>query len=308
MRVKKVGFAAALTALAGGCAAVPPPATRAAPAPAPASVTPPTPAPIATPVVPIDRSFHFDSDEFIQGGLVRGEAPDTTQRLTFDGKPIEVAPDGRFLIAFDRDHGDTATLVATLADGSTVSDTLHIAKREWRIERLNRLRKVSQPSAEFQRRRPGELEQIHAARAEHTDAAGWRQKFIWPVRGRISGLFGSQRFYRGEPGAYHSGTDIAVPTGTPIVAPADGVVTMISRAPFTLEGKLLFIDHGMGLNSVFIHLSGIDVEPGEHVKQGQKIAESGATGRATGPHLHWGLVWNGARIDPLLVAGPMGSR
>jgi murein DD-endopeptidase MepM/ murein hydrolase activator NlpD len=154
-------------------------------------------------------------------------------------------------------------------------------------------------------RRP-ELARINAARAKDTGATGWRQQFIWPVKGRISGMFGSQRVYRGEPGAYHSGMDIATGgSGTPFVAPADGVVILAAKQPFTLEGHLLMIDHGMGLNSAFLHCSALLVEEGDTVKQGQLIGRIGATGRVTGPHLHWGMKWRDSRIDPILLTGPM---
>ncbi len=239
-----------------------------------------------------------------QGAALTGSvAPGATLQL--DGQPVAVAPDGRFLIAFDRDAGPSATLIATLPDGQRIVRPLAIAPRSWRIERLPTLPRVSQPSAEFQRRRAPELAQINAARSKATDAQGWRQRFAWPVKGRISGLFGSQRIYAGEPGAYHSGVDVARPTGTPVAAAADGVVILAASAPFTLEGNLLMIDHGMGLNSAFLHLSRIDVKPGDHVRQGQVVGAIGATGRATGPHLHWSMKWHDARIDPLLLAGPM---
>ncbi|WP_230771354.1 M23 family metallopeptidase [Sphingomonas sp. Leaf4] len=240
-----------------------------------------------------------------QGAVLTGRAPAGTTALTLDGTPVRLAPDRAFVIAFDRDAGPAATLIATLADGRRITRTLAIAPRTWRIERLPTLPRVSQPSAEFQRRRAPELAQIAAARTRASDSGGWRQRFVWPATGRISGLFGSQRIYAGEPGAYHSGVDVARPTGTPIVAPADGVVILAAPAPFTLEGNLLMIDHGMGLNSAFLHLSRIDVKPGDRVRQGQPIGAIGATGRATGPHLHWGMKWNDARIDPLLLAGPM---
>ncbi|RZL84725.1 MAG: M23 family metallopeptidase, partial [Sphingomonas sp.] len=119
------------------------------------------------------------------------------------------------------------------------------------------------------------------------------------------GLFGAQRIYKGDPGSYHSGTDIAKPTGTVVTAPADGVVILAADHPFTLEGNLLMLDHGMGLNSAFLHLSRIDVKLGDHVTKGQPIGVSGMTGRATGPHLHWALRWNDAKLDPMLVAGVM---
>lgn len=248
--------------------------------------------------------FSFDGP-MIQGGLVHGAVPAGTVALTLDGAPVAVAPDGRFLIAFDRDQGATAELAATRGDGTVLRATLHVSPRAWRIERLDTVPRISQPSEEFQRRRPDELRRIGAARALRTDAQGWRQQFQWPVTGRISGLFGSQRIYRGEPGAYHSGVDVARPTGTDIVAPADGVVILAADSPFTLEGNLLMLDHGMGLNSAFLHLSRIDVRAGDHVRQGQVIGAIGATGRASGPHLHWSMKWGAARIDPLLLTGPM---
>ncbi|MDQ0838654.1 M23 family metallopeptidase [Sphingomonas faeni] len=238
-----------------------------------------------------------------QGGLILGTAPAGTRTVTLNGKPITLSPDGRFIAGFDRDAGPQAMLAATLADGRTVTQPLTIAPRAWRIERLNTLPKFPAPDPVFAKLRPPELAQIVAARARSTDAQGWRQAFAWPATGRISGLFGAQRVYKGEPGSYHSGTDVAVPTGTIVTAPADGVVILAADHPFTLEGNLLMLDHGMGLNSAFLHLSRIDVKPGDHVRQGQPIGASGMTGRATGPHLHWSLRWNDAKLDPMIVAG-----
>lgn len=239
-----------------------------------------------------------------QGGLIAGTAPAGSVAVTLDGQPIKVEG-GRFIAGFDRDAGPQALLVATLADGRRITQPLAVAPRAWRIERLNTLPRFPAPDPVMARLRPAELAQIAAARAQETDAQGWRQPFRWPATGRISGLFGAQRIYRGEPGSYHSGIDIAKPTGAPVVAPADGVVILAADPPFTLEGKLLMIDHGHGLNSAFLHLSRIDVRVGEHVRQGQAIGAVGATGRATGPHLHWSLRWHDARLDPLLVAGAM---
>jgi murein DD-endopeptidase MepM/ murein hydrolase activator NlpD len=242
-----------------------------------------------------------------QGGMLIGTAPAGTATLTLDGAPVPIAPDGRFLIAFGRDHGPTATLVATRADGSRITDPLTITPGVYRIEELP-IPKHQQPEAEFLKIREGELAQIKAARdvAATTQSHGWEQSFVWPSIGRVTGAFGAQRVYNGEKGSYHSGEDIAVPTGTPVRAPADGVVILAATGdPFTLEGHLLMVAHGMGLDSAFLHLSHIDVKIGDVVKQGQVIGESGMTGRATGPHLHWALTWRGERIDPKLVAGPM---
>ena len=118
-----------------------------------------------------------------------------------------------------------------------MSRTLTINPRQWNISRLSTLPKYPVPMPEFEKLRPAELAQINAARRMDTGATGWRQPFTWPATGRISTLFGSQRIYRnGEAGSYHSGTDIAVPQGTPVLAPADGVVILVSDHPFLLEG------------------------------------------------------------------------
>lgn len=241
-----------------------------------------------------------------QGSLLLGTAPAGSVRVMLNGAMVPVAPDRRFAIAFDRDAAPQAILSATLGDGRTVTLPLAVAPRAWRIERLDRVAKVPVPNADFTARRPAELARIAAARGRGSEAQGWRQRFVWPATGRISGLFGSQRIYRGEPGSYHGGVDVALPTGAPVVAPADGVVVLAAASPFTLEGRLLILDHGHGLNSAFLHLSRIDVAEGAHVRQGERIGAVGATGRASGPHLHWGMMLGAARIDPLLVAGTMG--
>ena len=241
-----------------------------------------------------------------QGGVMTGAAPSGTVALKLDEQLVPVDGDGRFLIAFDRDAAPSARLTARLPDGRTIERILTVGPRAWRIERIDAPMRPTKSTEAFLALRKPELEAIAAARDAVTNAQGWRQTFMWPAVGRISGMFGSQRIYRGTPGAYHSGVDVAGATGAPVVAPADGVVVLAAAdKPFTLEGHLLMIDHGHGLNSAFLHLSRIDVKVGDPVVKGQRIGAIGATGRATGPHLHWGMKWNEARIDPVLVAGPM---
>lgn len=262
----------------------------------------------AAPAAAPARGADFEiAGELTQGGWIRGRAPAGTRSASFDGAPLALAPDGSFIAAFDRDAGAEAKLEAVLENGGKVSRTLAIAPRAWRIEHVAvGPRPGAIPSEEYRIRRASELERIKAARAISTGAEGWRQQFVWPAKGRLSGLFGSQRIYRGTPGAYHSGTDIATgESGTPFVAPADGVVILAAHSPFTLEGKLLMLDHGMGLNSAFLHCSEILVNEGDTVRQGQVIGRIGATGRATGPHLHWSMKWQASRLDPILFAGPM---
>lgn len=262
------------------------------------------PAPVVETGVAAEGRFLFEG-ALIQGGIVRGTAPAGTVSLTLDGKPVALAAGGRFLLGFDRDQSETATLVAQVAGGGTVREELAIAPRAWRVERVDVARRPSNATEDYLKLRAAELDRIAAARAVVSTSDGWRQPFIWPATGRISGLFGSQRIYRGEPGAYHSGVDIAPGAGAPVVAPADGIVVLAGPPLFSLEGNLVIVDHGMGLNSAFLHLASVAVRQGQAVRQGELIGTVGATGRATGPHLHWSMKWNDARLDPQALAGAM---
>lgn len=245
--------------------------------------------------------------ELEQGGWIRGQVPGGTVSATFDGEELPFDSAGKFFAGFDRDAGPIATLSATLADGRIVTSPITVRPRAWQIERVNVARRTGGPSEAFMAIRRPELARIAEARGQRNDTDGWKQAFIWPVKGRISGRFGSQRIYRGEPGAYHSGLDIATgESGTPFVAPADGVVVLAAGdKPFSLEGQLLIIDHGNGLNSAFLHASRLAVKDGDVVKRGQYIGNIGSSGRATGPHLHWSIKWRDARLDPLLFLPPM---
>jgi murein DD-endopeptidase MepM/ murein hydrolase activator NlpD len=271
-----------------------------APLPPPAAIVPQS---SPAPVPEQDRAFEL-AGEFTQGGWMTGMAPAGASAVLLDGQHLALDDSGRFFAAFDRDATPTATLSAAFPDGTAVSRSLAIAPRAWQIERVSvPPRPAGVTSAEFQRIRAGELAAIKAARALLPASGGWRQRFVWPVRGRISGRFGSQRIYRGTPGSYHSGTDIATgESGTPFAAPADGVVVLAAASSYSLEGNLLILDHGMGLTSAFLHCSQLLVGVGESVRQGQIIGRIGMTGRATGPHLHWSLKWREARLDPELFA------
>jgi murein DD-endopeptidase MepM/ murein hydrolase activator NlpD len=239
-----------------------------------------------------------------QAGLLRGVVPPGTVALDVDGRSLRIAPDRRFIFGFDRDAPPTAVLTARLADGRVIRREIAVVRRTWRIQHINLARGTGGPSPEYARIREAELARIGAARAFGSDSMGWTQSFIWPARGRLSGAFGAQRIYRGGvPAAYHSGADIAAGAGALVVAPADGVVVLAPPPGFSLEGNLVIVDHGMGLSSAFLHLASASVRVGDRVRQAQPIGRVGATGRATGPHLHWTIMWNGARLDPQSVAG-----
>ena len=243
-----------------------------------------------------------------QGGLVAGTAAAGVAALLLDGRPVRLGPGGGFIIGFDRDHGPTALLEARLGNGRILHRSLSVAPRAWKVEHVNVAQRPSTATADFLRRREGELARIAEARRSSADSDGWRQAFIWPARGRISGLFGSQRIHRGVPAAYHSGVDVAAGAGARVSSPADGVVVLAGPPAFSLEGNLVIVDHGMGLNSAFLHLATVAVTAGQRIRQGEAIGTVGATGRATGPHLHWSVKWNEARLDPAGLAGPMAMR
>lgn len=275
--------------------------------------SPLAPVPAAPPVVsatvqPLIADIPL-SGRLEQGGVVFGTVP-SSYRLRLGSEDVPVASDGRFIIGIDRDAPATLLLEARAPDGRSFAKALTIAPRAWRIERVNVPRRPGVTNEEFERLRAPEVARINAARALVSQSDGWRQSFAWPARGRISGVFGSQRIYRGgEAGAYHSGVDVAGGAGAPVTAPADGVVVLAAAdKPFTLEGHLLIIDHGMGLNSAFLHLSRIDVREGERVRKGQLVGTIGSSGRATGPHLHWAVKWKGARVDPMALTGPMAGQ
>lgn len=295
-------FALLLTAAACVAPSPPPVVAKASPAEVIQPVREPSPA--SPPVRPDAPMFTFDG-RLTQGGWIRGRVPAGTVSARLGDVPLRTDADGNFFAAFDRDAARSATLSATLSDGRKIESTLPLSPRAWDIEHIDAARMPGGASEDFMARRRLELAAIWDARQERTGSQGWRQDFIWPVTGRISGRFGSQRVYRGEPGAYHSGLDIATGTsGTPYVAPADGVVVLAVQG-YSLEGNLLIIDHGQGLNSAFLHSARLHVRQGERVRQGQHIGDIGASGRATGPHLHWSIKWHEARLDPLLFLPPM---
>lgn len=243
--------------------------------------------------------------EFVQGGLLRGQTLPGA-KATLDGEPVPVSADGKFLLGFGRDHGASALLVVTLDDGSVMRRALEIADREFRIERVDGLdqSKVSGFTPEQLAKIAVDKEKKSAARAARADEPMWATEFAWPVTGRISGVFGSQRILNGEPQNMHGGVDVAAPTGAPIKAPAPGIVRL-AEPDMYFEGGLVFIDHGQKLESAFMHMSRIDVKPGDRVEKGQVLGTVGATGRATGPHMHWSLKWADTLVDPQLVVGEM---
>jgi murein DD-endopeptidase MepM/ murein hydrolase activator NlpD len=235
--------------------------------------------------------------ELDQGDLVvRQVAAGSSVHL--DGRPLRVSHDGWYAFGIGRDANAPVTLDIRSPDATPCRATLPIRAREWAIERVNGVpQSTVSPPPEIARRIAREQARVAETRALDSDLAGFVHGFIWPVSGRISGHFGSQRIYNGEPRSPHSGVDIAATRGVPVKAPAAGRV-IFADAGLYLTGGTVLIDHGHGVNSSFLHLSRLDVRVGQHLEQGDVIGAVGATGRATGPHLHWGLNWFDVRLDP----------
>lgn len=243
--------------------------------------------------------------EWRQGSVLRGQAPPGA-RVWLDGRELRVTADGRFVFGLHRDAAPATELSVQLPDEpAALTMKADVARREYAIQRIDGLPpKMVSPPPEVQRRI--EAEQRLVARARDRDSAltGFAEAFVWPCVGPISGVFGSQRILNGTPKQPHYGVDVAVPTGTPVRAPAGGVVSL-AHPDMYYTGGTLMIDHGHGLSSAFLHLSELLVREGDTVRQGDLIAKVGATGRATGAHLDWRVNWFDARVDAQLLVPPM---
>lgn len=191
------------------------------------------------------------------------------------------------------------SLSLMLADGSTQTfsfEVLPFAYEEQRLTITNK-RKVNPAPMDMERinKESQRLKIVKSYRADQWIADG----FDWPLAGPVSSPFGLRRFYNEQPRRPHGGIDIAASEGTPIQAPADGII--IDTGDYFFNGNSVFIEHGFGLQTFYAHMSRIDVEPGERVSKGQVIGAVGQTGRVTGPHLHWSVGLNGTWVNPLLV-------
>jgi hypothetical protein len=236
-----------------------------------------------------------------QGGMAIGHTnPGDT--VTLDGEPVTVDASGLFVIGFGRDAAAQARLSITAMSGDTIGQTqdhiLTVKPRRWSEQHINGLppKKVTPPDTVLRRIR-ADNKAIKNARLSIRDTAMFVSGFTMPVDGRTSGVFGSRRILNGQPRSPHSGHDIAATTGTEVKAAADGVISLVAQDMY-FTGQTIMIDHGLGLQSVYAHLSAITVASGQTVRRGEVIGRVGATGRATGPHLHWGISWREHRLDP----------
>jgi murein DD-endopeptidase MepM/ murein hydrolase activator NlpD len=239
----------------------------------------------------------------VEGGLmIARTAPDN--RVTLDDAAIPVAPDGLFIVGFHRDSDLPVTIGITKTDGTSQLTVLTPQQRSYQIQRIDGLQKnMVTPPENIIARIKSDQAAVAAARQTPAAAGDFWRGIDWPVTGRISGVFGSQRILNGQPRQPHYGIDIAVPKGTLVRAPASGLVTLVKDLYFS--GWTVIINHGLGLNSTFLHLDSTAISVGDTVQRGSIIGTVGSTGRSTGPHLDWRLDWQGRRIDASLAAGPM---
>ncbi len=240
----------------------------------------------------------------MQGGLVVGTAAPGSQ-VIFDGQQVRVSPEGTFVIGFGRDAAQESVLTLRAPGGREAARRLAIAERSRQVQRIDGLpkRQVTPPESVWKRIK-AEQDMIVAVRRRDSALLLLRDGFAWPAQGRISGVYGSQRILNGKPKRPHFGVDVAAPKGTPVHAAAAGVVALMHDDMY-YTGKTVMLDHGHGVTSVYIHMSKIVVRDGETVRQGQPIGAIGKSGRATGPHLHWGVYWGETPLDPALLVPPM---
>ena len=240
----------------------------------------------------------------IQGGLIVGRT-DPGATVLFRGQPVRVSPEGVFLVGFSRDAPKSATLDVTYPNGKTRREKLRIQPRSYQIQRIDGLppRMVTPPKGVWDRIKKDNAA-IKRARNKNSPIPYFLAGWIWPTKGRISGVYGSQRILNGKPRQPHYGIDIAAPAGTPVVAPSDGVV-VLAETDMYYTGGTLILDHGHGLTSAFLHMKDLDVKIGQHVPKGARVGTVGSTGRSTGPHLDWRINLFNARIDPSLLVPPM---
>jgi murein DD-endopeptidase MepM/ murein hydrolase activator NlpD len=234
----------------------------------------------------------------------------TAPDVFFDGKRVTVYRSTQHWLALvgiplSAQAGEASLDVIPKENSASQQVRFDIKEKEYEAQyiTLPTQRHVTLSEENLKRHQGERIRSQKALASWNTDILPFEQRMQWPVTGRISAVFGLKRFFNQQPRQPHSGIDIAAPTGTPIVAPLKGVV--VETGEFFFNGNTLFIDHGHGIVTLYCHLDRTDVVTGQTVEQGEQIGTVGATGRVTGPHLHWSVSVNGIMVDPLLFTGPM---
>ena len=252
--------------------------------------------------------FSINGAEVISGYPLEGNLivakTNPNYQIELENEPLEMSKDGIFVIGFHRDSNKNFLLNIKTDNGGEMSTKLVAKKRTYNIQRINGLKQsmVSPPKEVLERINSDSLI-VKEARKKNNPLGDFWQGFDWPVIGHISSVFGSQRILNNKPRSPHYGVDIAAPKGTLISAPSSGTITLAKDLYFS--GLTVILNHGLGVNSSFLHLDEIRVNEGDQIERGEIIGTLGDSGRSTGPHLDWRIDWKGRRLDAALLAGPM---
>ena len=239
----------------------------------------------------------------IEGNLVIAKTK-PENKVLFNNQKIQIDDSGIFIFGFHRDEESSSKLVIINSENDQFETIIQPIKREYKIQRINGLKQsMVSPPKELIKKIKSDTKKVKLARSSSAVIGDFTKGFDWPVKGTITGVYGSQRILNDVPKSPHFGIDISVPNGTKVIAPASGTVTLTEDLYYS--GLTVILNHGLNLNSTFLHLSEINVKLGDRVNRGGLIGLSGNTGRSTGPHLDWRMDWNGKRLDPEMLAGPM---
>jgi biotin carboxyl carrier protein len=242
----------------------------------------------------------------VQGGMVIGQTTAGSE-VWVDQRKLSVSDEGLFVFGLDRDAKASVQIKVREANGHTIKKTITVKRRDYAIQRIEGIAPaIMNPSADALVRIKSDSALVRAARKQDLPRQDYTRAFQWPLKGPISGVYGSQRFYNGEPKRPHYGVDIAAPSGTPVSTPTTGVVT-VAHPDMFYSGGTVIIDHGQGISSTLMHLSKVHVEVGDEVAPGDIVGEVGSGGRATGPHLDWRMNWFDRRIDPVFLVEDMAA-
>lgn len=241
----------------------------------------------------------------IQGGVVFAKVDGKVGRIMFPGHRAVVSDDGEFPIAFFRNAPKTEKMTIHFKDGSVLEHLFEVEQRTYDTDKIDGLpENMVKLDMETRKKLAVAEAKIDKVRMKYGKTNCYKDGFKWPTLGKVTSRYGQPRVLNGIPSGIHWGVDIAVPIGTAVKAPACGTV-VFAEADLPLSGGTLVIDHGHGLTTTFIHLSGFSKKVGDAVKPGELVARSGQSGRTTGAHLHWSANYFEVRVDPELLAGPM---
>ena len=257
-----------------------------------------------------DKNFKILGAEVISGYPVEGNLivarTNPSNKIKINNEFLEIDESGIFVFGFHRDEENPIKLVIINNENEQFKTSIKPIKRVYKIQRIDGLKKsMVTPPEDTISRIKSDRKKVNKARKVKLEMGDFIQGFDWPLKGLITGVYGSQRILNGIPKWPHFGIDISVPIGTSVKAPASGIVTLTEDLYYS--GYTVILNHGLNINSTFLHLSEIHVDVGDRIGRGDLIGHSGDTGRSTGPHLDWRIDWNGKRLDAEMLAGPMNN-